>query len=87
MMLPKLKSLSLDIRWSQLDEDFNLLDNRIIKDLHFICLQNIEVYCGNFESHAKFVAFLLARSPLLKEFSLKPSDVCIGLLRTLDFCQ
>uniref|UniRef100_A0A915JJC6 Uncharacterized protein n=1 Tax=Romanomermis culicivorax TaxID=13658 RepID=A0A915JJC6_ROMCU len=71
MKLPKLKTLCLEI--CPFDADFHedLPCHRNIKDLHFVSLQNIEVCCGKFENHAKFVAFLLARSPLLKEFSLK----------------
>uniref|UniRef100_A0A915HTV4 Uncharacterized protein n=1 Tax=Romanomermis culicivorax TaxID=13658 RepID=A0A915HTV4_ROMCU len=72
MRLPKLKSLSLYIDQfnTHLDEDFDLPYHRIINDLYFVSLQNILIDCGNLDSHAKFVAFLLTRSPLLKEFSL-----------------
>uniref|UniRef100_A0A915HLS4 FBD domain-containing protein n=1 Tax=Romanomermis culicivorax TaxID=13658 RepID=A0A915HLS4_ROMCU len=58
-----------------MDADFDeyLPYHTVIKDLHFVSLQNIEVFCGNFESHAKFVAFLLSHSPLLKQLSLRPS--------------
>uniref|UniRef100_A0A915L7I4 F-box domain-containing protein n=1 Tax=Romanomermis culicivorax TaxID=13658 RepID=A0A915L7I4_ROMCU len=73
MRLPKLKRLSLDICQSDtdVDEDPDLSYHRIIPDLYFVSLQNIRVDCGNLESHTKFVGFLLARSPLLKEFILE----------------
>uniref|UniRef100_A0A915K6A6 Uncharacterized protein n=1 Tax=Romanomermis culicivorax TaxID=13658 RepID=A0A915K6A6_ROMCU len=73
MRFPKLKTLSLDISDVEADLDEDLPYHTVIKDLHFVSLQNIEVFCGNFESHAKFVAFLLSRSQLLKKLSLRPS--------------
>uniref|UniRef100_A0A915IZ19 FBD domain-containing protein n=1 Tax=Romanomermis culicivorax TaxID=13658 RepID=A0A915IZ19_ROMCU len=66
MRLPRLKSLSLRISTG----DSDLPYHRIKKDLYFVSLRNIKVDCGNFEGDAKFVDFLLSRSPLLKEFSL-----------------
>uniref|UniRef100_A0A915LEN7 Uncharacterized protein n=1 Tax=Romanomermis culicivorax TaxID=13658 RepID=A0A915LEN7_ROMCU len=83
MRLPKLKTLSLDVHHTirHLEENSDLSHHRIINDLYFVSLQNIQVSCHSFESHAKFVAFLLARSPLLKELSLKPLDGDLAFYR------